>query len=161
MEALRRDAYSAKSLGPMASRERSWAELLLTARCDPSALDADSFEKGVAILRAAGYRTAYQQGEQALASFRAAGGVVDNSFQHVVHGAKRSCRRGMGPPKRSGAFPLDRIPELPSEKDPWVHDGPCYPRRAMNVGGWWLNREVELGNIPDLPTHGKNRQKLT
>ena len=67
-------------------------------------------------------------------------GVMHRHFED----SKRSCNRGLGGPIRARPLPLDRLHLLPFGPDPVVAGGPVGPRAAIQVGAWWLTREVEL-----------------
>ena len=67
-------------------------------------------------------------------------GVLHRHFED----SKRSCNRGLGGPIRARPLPLDRLHLLPFGADPVVGGGLVNPRAAMQIGAWWLTREVEL-----------------
>ena len=54
-----------------------------------------------------------------------------------IREAKISCRRGIGPSKKAGALPLERVHTLPKEWDhPLIKGGPARPRATILVGSW-------------------------
>ena len=62
--------------------------------------------------------------------------------------AKVSCSRGLGPSKKAGALPLEKMHTLPSEWDgPLLRSGPAMPRSTLLVGAWWGMREIELAAL--------------
>eukprot|EP00969_Alexandrium_andersonii_P151280 6689224-Alexandrium_andersonii.AAC.1 len=61
--------------------------------------------------------------------------------------APRAARRGLGPPKHSGAFLLARADEPPGGFDPWARAGPSAPEALIVAGCWWLLREVEAAHV--------------
>lgn len=153
-----RDAYAASSAAARASRAALWRSVLSQAGVPDSApLTPEIIALGASILRAAGYRSAMLTVYQAVSEFVDCGGVKTPAMQQALARARRSCERGLGPPKHCAAFPLGRAGELgdmPSEAvDP---TGPCHPARACIVGAWWLVREIELGNatVADVTFEG-------
>ena len=150
---LEDNAYASTSRGPRAARAALWHEILTVAGHDPLALTVQSYQAGVAALRAAGYRSAMTVADQAVADARERGVTVGPALGRAIAKARRACKRGLGPPRHTAAFPVERIPELPGGPDPWVPGGPAHPRRLLVVGSWWLTREIELGNAAVEDVH--------
>ena len=67
-------------------------------------------------------------------------GVLHRHFED----SKRSCNRGLGGPVRARPLPFDRLHLLPFGPEPVVPGGPVGPRAALQIGAWWLTREVEV-----------------
>ena len=109
-------------------------------------MSASVLTTGVAILRAAGYRTAAAVGYEALDRAKLAGQQIGDDLRRTAQQLKRAAARGLGPPERSAVFPVERLPELTDEDEPFVEAGPVHPRRVLTIGCWWLTREIELGN---------------
>ena len=73
------------------------------------------------------------------------GCLWDQALQLELQEAKLACRRGVGPAKKAGALPLERIGSLPvSWSSPRTAKGLARPRSAILVGAWWGMREIEL-----------------
>ena len=146
-------AYASTTRGPRASRAALWQEILSTAGFDPLDMSVEAFRAGVAALRAAGFRAAMSVADQAVADARERGHAVGPALGRAIAKARRACKRGLGPPRHTAAFPVERIPELPGGPEPWVPGGPTHPRRLLVVGSWWLTREIELGNAAAEDAH--------
>ena len=146
VSSLDEHAYAATTRGPRASRAGLWQDIVAAAGFHPLDLTVDSFRAGVAALRAAGFRTAMAIADQAVADARERGVAVGPALSRAIAKARRACKRGLGPPRHTAAFPVERIPELPAGPEPWVPGGPAHPRRLLTVGAWWLTREIEIGN---------------
>ena len=147
MAELEADSFAKKTHGPRQARRDLWCSILDAAGFDPDDLTITSFRAGTAVLRKAGYRTAFAVAEQAVLDFVERGGEVSPAFRRVIAKARRSCKRGLGPPKHSAAFPLERASELECSQDPWVPGGPMWPQHMCVVGCWWLCREIEISNV--------------
>ena len=146
VQQLESGAYAATSAAPRAARAALWGDLLRAAGFAADDLSAPAFQAGVAALRAAGYRSAMNVADQAVCDARERGFVVGPALQRAIDKARRSCRRGLGPPRHTAPFPVERIAELPSGEAAWTSGGPLQPRRFLLVGSWWLTREIELSN---------------
>ena len=147
IDTLESHAFAATSKAPRASRSALWEEVLRTAGVpDPYALTPDTVVLGAAVLRAAGYRSAMSYVDQAIVEFKEHGGTVSQELARAVHRARKACSRGLGRPRHTSAFPVDRIHELPEGPAPWVEGGPVFPRRCILIGCWWLLREIEFAN---------------
>ena len=146
-------AYATTTRGPRASRAALWQEILSTAGFDPLDMSVEAFRAGVAALRAAGFRAAMSVADQAVADARERGRAVGPALGRAIAKARRACKRGLGPPRHTAAFPVERIPELPGGPEPWVPGGPTHPRRLLVVGSRWLTREIELGSAAAEDAH--------
>ena len=140
--------YSRAALGSRANRRELWRSILLKSGLpEPPQISAQAIFTGVAILVAAGYRSAIQVAEQAMLEARAADYPIPESAVCAIRDARRAARRGLGPPKHAAAFPLERAPALAQTQEPLTPLGPMWPATAILVGCWWLLREIELSNI--------------
>ena len=148
MEALEHQRYAPAALHSRRARATLWADVVHAARLgDPYRPDSVMVFSVVAILKAAGYRSAIEVAEQAVLEAKLRDFVVPPSVCITLKDARRAAQRAMGPPKSSAPIPVERIPELPQLMEPWHPQGPLWPARCLLVGCWWLLREVELASI--------------
>ena len=59
----------------------------------------------------------------------------------------RACERGIGPPRKCGAFNLQKLAEVPTTQGALCKGGPRWPREGSLCGCWWAMREMELSTI--------------
>ena len=123
-----------------------WDGITSHAGLQGDPLTPEVLATGVAILRTAGYRTAAAVGCEALDRAKLSGQRIGDDLRRTIQQLRRAAARGLGPPKRSAAFPVDRLTELPDDSTPMSVAGPMHPRRVLTIGCWWLTREIELGN---------------
>ena len=65
-------------------------------------------------------------------------GALDLELQD----GRRACERGKGPPRKCGAFDLQKLEEVPTTHGA-LCKGPKWPREGA-LCGWWDMREIEL-----------------
>ncbi len=157
VDMLESRVYAEKTKGPRAERQALWQEVLAECGHPPAPFTAEAFRDGTAVLLAAGYRTAFMIAEQALLTYIEQGGTLTDALRRRRAMFRRACARGLGPPKRSDAWPLELSVTLPMGRDPLVAGGPIYPRRLFVCCCWWMAREIEAGNaavvdVTILPT---------
>ena len=144
---LQNSVYSQTSIKPREARLALWNKLLLQAGVqDPFAITPESVKMGASVLRAAGYRSTMAYVDIAVQEFVRRGGIKSQLLDLTIRDTRRACARGLGSPKHAGAFPMERLPELPDTKPPWSNQGPLWPSRTLQCGCWWLTREIELSN---------------
>ena len=57
---------------------------------------------------------------------------------------RRSVERGMGPPRQSAPFKLDRVLTLDRTASPLVPDGPQHPVHLLLLSSMFMLREIEV-----------------
>ena len=143
---LQEAEFAHSSRGPHASRLKT-VELLGTSIGLAYPLTVDMLYKLAAILRGAGYRSAFSYVSRAVQEHRARDHPIGPAMTLALQRIERACLRGAGPPKQGEPFQFERFVELPEGDEPWVPFGYIGPKRAMIVGAWWMNREIELSNL--------------
>lgn len=139
--------YADKSKGPRAEREATWQQVIQACGYTAGAeFTVAQFRDGTAVLKAAGYRTAFMIAEQALLQFLSEGGELSDALRRHRVDFRRACLRGLGPPKQSEPWPLELSPRLPAGEEALTSEGPLFPRRLTVCASWWLTREIEAGN---------------
>ena len=83
-------AYAATSHGPRQMRSDLWSKLMLAQGLDPHNLTVKMLRTGAAILRKAGYRSAWNIVDQAVNTFRERGGTVDQPMTRHLYIIKRA-----------------------------------------------------------------------
>ena len=58
--------------------------------------------------------------------------------------AGHSSGRGLGPPRQSAAFDLQRVARSPSVPAPSSQGGPICPKETILLGSLWVLREIEI-----------------
>ena len=97
-----------------------------------------------AVLKASGYRSAHAVIDQAILDAVENGHTIAPAVNLAARRVRRACERGLGPPRRTAPFPVDKFDNLPDTLAPLSPGGPAWPRRTLFAGSWWLTREVEL-----------------
>ena len=138
LEALR---YSASALAGRRARQNLWDSIVQQARLgNPAQPTAAMVFAVVAVLRRAGYRSASSVAEQAVLTARLNNQAVPASVAIALRDARRAATRGLGPPRQSAPFPVERFPLLPDHRAPHHPQGPLWPRSALVIGAWWVER---------------------
>jgi hypothetical protein len=144
---LQHQMYSQTSRKPREARLALWNKLLLHAGVpEPFQLTPESIQLGASVLRSSGYRSTMAYVDIAVQEFVRRGGTKSQLLELTIRDTRRACTRGLGSPKQSGAFPMERIPELCNTQVSWAANGPMWPSRTLLCGCWWLTREIELSN---------------
>ena len=94
-------------------------------------------------LKTAGYRSAEQYLEVAMAVHVGMGFAWSAQLAQARRLAIRSCRRNIGSPKQAGGLPLPKLGNIIHIKEPLAKDGPMWPVRATLLISWWLLRDIE------------------
>ena len=86
---------------------------------------------------------------------RAQGRSTPDETLGQIPGLRRALRRGLGGPRHTAPFPLERSAELPGAADPLSKGGPRRPRSFLVAGSWWMTREIEIANatVSDITVH--------
>ena len=98
-------------------------------------------------LRAGGYRSAASVLSQYGTDATREGHTLDQRTLRALTDASRSCRRGLGPPRRALALNLFKLIDLTPSVAPWSSAGPVGPRNMLMIGSWWLLREIEASGV--------------
>ena len=87
-----------------------------------------------------------------------AGCELDRQIVQTLADASRSCRRGLGPPRRALALDVTLLAALPADPEPWTARGPLCPRNVVLVSSSWLLREIEVTSVRacQCPAFGGN-----
>ena len=144
---LETDFYAASTSKSVKSRRACVAELLRSWGLPTFPVTPDSLWKLGASIKAGGYRSAASLLSQYRVDAERRGCTFDAQLSRLYADISRSCRRGLGPPVRAGALPMERLRELSGDHAPFVREGPLGPRNALVVGSYWLLREAELSSL--------------
>jgi hypothetical protein len=145
---LESQRYATTARSGRASRALLWQEVVLTAKLgDPNSPTADMVFGAVAILRAAGYRSAVAIADQAVLTAKLRDITVPPAVNIALRDARRASQRGQGPPRKSEPVPVERLIEIPLSRTPAHADGPLWPRRSVVIASWWLLREIEMSSL--------------
>ena len=98
-------------------------------------------------LKRGGYRSAGSVLSQYRVDGTRAGCTLDQRTVQAFTDATRSCKRGVGPPRRALALGLPRFATLPADPEPWTPAGPLCPRNVLMISAWWLLRELEVASV--------------
>ena len=138
------DVYAQSSQASTASRIRTITSILQHWGFDYPPLDAERVRVLAAVCKKGKMRSAAQLLSTAKVHAERMNCHLSPATLQALRDAKRSCERGMGPPKRAEGLPLEELHRLPDADEPFVPGGPCAPKRALICGVWWLAREMEL-----------------
>ena len=145
------DKYAASSLGSRNAVVRTWHAYHEKAhRLDPITVGAAAFPMTVASLKSIaalmkldGYRSFSNYASWAKGHHIEEGHDWTQQLAHELTQAGRSLGRGLGPPRQSATFDLERLaltPEVVSRKP----GSPLFPKQALLLGSLWVLREIEL-----------------
>ena len=125
----------------------TWAEVARAAGySEPFRLTPDLVYDVVAAMVAAKYRSIGSYISLATEQMVEDGGTVTKRLELYLRRARRAAKKGIGPPRRSLALPMERMTELDDSETPLCQDGPAHPRRVSILSSWWLMREIESAN---------------
>ena len=135
--------FARTSRASNAARVRWWTGLVSVHGGSPWPVDVAKLRGAAARLKASGYRSAGQYLYSLKREHVARGHVWTGRLTMELVNCKRSCLRGIGPPKK--APPLDLVnwdaakAYLPTALEAGAS--------AVLVGCWWLMREIELAGM--------------
>ena len=141
---VRAGRYAVSSQAGVESHRRFILKALGKWRLSPYPSTVDKVEMIAAALKAGNYRSPANYLGQYSADSERAGYDLSDPIRRAFRDMNRSCARGLGPGVKSKGLPMERLRDLPKQRQPWTPGGPICPRNAIVVGSWFLTREVEL-----------------
>ena len=134
LAAVRAGRYADSSQVGVGSHRRFVAKALATWGVTPYRPSVDKVEMVAAALQAGNYRSGGNYIGQYLAdSARAVfdmGDPIRRAFKDMI----RSCDRGIGRGVKGKELPMNRLHELPKQRQPWSPGCPICPHNAIVVG---------------------------
>ena len=100
-----------------------------------------------ALLKASGYRSAVAYLSAAKKEHIKLGFPWTGALDLERRDGTRACERGIGPPRKCGAFNLQKLAEVPTTQGALCKGGPRWPLEGTLCGCWWAMREMELSTI--------------
>ena len=143
---FRRQFFAETTAQSREAQLRLWDQLSACAGFTQLQLTAEHVVVVAAILKSAGYRSAFAY--VSVAKHR----HIDSAFPwteqlvQTYRNVKRACLRDIGPPSRAAPFLLDFCQKLPESSQPLIEKGPVAPRALCVVSVWWLLREIEASH---------------
>ena len=134
LTAVRLEVYAASTRPSVKSRRLFIVKALRAWKQRPFPPTVGKIEKVAATLRYGKYRSATSYLGQYRADSERAGYSLSGPLYRSFKDMGRACNRGLGPPVRSKALPMDRLGDLPKNRRPWVPGGPISPRTALVTG---------------------------
>ena len=140
------DFFADGTLATQKARRSTLEQIARTVGVSLIPVTIESLTPVLAVLKAAGYRSAEQYISVALSLHVDNGGRVDERLACFLSRARDSLVRGLGPPQRAGEFSLTELIEKFNDIRP-VPGGPQDAARAIAVAVWWLLREIEMASL--------------
>ena len=141
------DVYAASTASAVRGRRKCYARILQLWGLTAHPISAQKVLFLGAGLKSGGYRSAGSVLSQYHVDAVRAGQVPDRQMMQLLSDASRSCRRGLGPPRRALALDVPKLVGLSCAPDPWLPSGPVGPRNLLMVSAWWLLREIEASAV--------------
>ena len=146
------DKYAASAKDSRAAVANTWQEYHAKAhRLDPVSVPPSPFPVTVeglksvaALMKLDGYRSFSNYASWAKGHHIEQGYDWTQQLAHELTQAGRSLGRGLGPPRQSAAFDLQRVACSPSVPAPSSQGGPIFPKETILLGSLWVLREIEI-----------------
>ena len=141
------DKYAKSAVESVRSRLWWWRQRADEHEVEPFPLTVDKLQLLGALLKASGYRSAVAYLGAAKKEHIKLGFPWTGALDLELRDGTRACERGIGPPRKCGAFNLQKLAEVPTTQGALCKGGPRWPREGTLCGCWWAMREMELSTI--------------
>ncbi len=143
LEDLERGIYTFTSKRAHDARISWWARRAQSRGLQPFPITLPKLRLAGALLKQGKYRSSSQYLYSLKKAHTAQGGRWTTMMAIVFRDVKRSCDRGLGPPRQADALPLAALSATGSYAGGVLANATA----AILTGAWWMLREIELANL--------------
>ena len=130
------DKYAKSAVESLRSRLWWWRQRASVHEVQPFPLAVDKLQLLGALLKASVYQSAVAYMSAAKKEHVKMGFSRTGALDLELRDGRRACERGMGPPRKCGAFDLQKLAEVPTTHGALCKGGPKWPREGALCDCW-------------------------